>query len=234
MGQDVTMVMPDGKSFIVVTATEEGRRLFRIDGQSGATTGPIGGRIGNSPRLLPDGRTVVAFRPANEGDGHMAVIARDLASGTDSVVYAPPEGAQLRGLAVSPDGSSLALIETAQGRSHLFTVAMKGGQTHELTSLPAAVLGGSKNVWSPDGRFIYFVEGGEANSGPQDLWRVSSSGGQPVKVLTFDAEIWDPAIDKTGRYFAFSALRRSDTMTERVLEHFLPDSELRANPAVAR
>jgi Tol biopolymer transport system component len=234
LGQDVTMVMPDGKSFVVVTATDDGRRLYKVDAETGAVTGPIGGNIGGSPRLLPDGRTVVAFRPGEPDDGRMAVIARDLASGEDTVVYAAPQGAQLRGLAVSPDGRSLALIESSTGQSHLFITTIKGGQTREVISLPTTILGGSKNVWSPDGRFIYFVEGDDPNSGPQDLWRVSSGGGQPAKVLTFGTEIWDPAIDKTGRYLAFASLRRSDAMTEHVLEHFLPDGELRPATAAAR
>jgi Tol biopolymer transport system component len=48
-------------------------------------------------------------------------------------------------------------------------------------------------IWSPDGRFIYFVQWVNPNSRDADIWRVSSSGGRAERVTSHHSEVVHPA-----------------------------------------
>jgi Tol biopolymer transport system component len=107
-------------------------------------------------------------------------------------------------------------------------------------------------AWSPDGRFIYYVERPSRTSEADELWRVPSAGGPARKLLSFPAQIWHLRIDPTGRYLSFGSEtdgwnRREgpepppsvspeqiarEWGKEYVLDQFLPESELR--PASGR
>jgi eukaryotic-like serine/threonine-protein kinase len=83
-------------------------------------------------------------------------------------------------------------------------------------STPVAVTGdGASNsnpVWSPDGKYLYFVSG---RAGPINLWRVpidESSGetlGPPEPVTTPAASVAHFAISADGAYIAYSSIQRS-------------------------
>jgi serine/threonine protein kinase len=47
-------------------------------------------------------------------------------------------------------------------------------------------------TWSPDGQFIYFVRGEIPNGGPQDIWRIRPSGGEPERITFHDSQVTHP------------------------------------------
>lgn len=97
---------------------------------------------------------------------------------------------QIRDAVPSPTGDRIAF--SALGR--IYVKALPDGEVRQLTSLP-----GNQHapVWSPDGRWIAFVnwdfdEGGH-------LWRVAAGGGAPQR-LTRDAAFYQqPAWSPDGR-----------------------------------
>ncbi len=143
-----------------------------------------------------------------------------------------PVQANMGGIAVSPDGRTLAFVATHEGRTLLWV--------RRLDSLDARSLPKTDNAyfpfWSPDSRFLaFFAEGklkkidltggaprviaqsiglgrgGTWNregmivfSGGRALQRVAVSGGTPVRLTEFGSLYW-PSFLPDGRHFLFPA-----------------------------
>jgi Tol biopolymer transport system component len=247
----------DGQSVIAVGVVPEGssrvRRLYRVDVETGATSELIGPVTPNA-ELSADRRFVVDTRAAAP-DRNMtaALVVRDLESRQDRVVYEAPK-VQLNGIAISADDKQVAFREVAYGKARLLALSLADSRVREVTTLPTSVGGTQKTAWSPDGRFIYFVEKPNRTAEAEELWRVPSGGGSPQRVLSFPAAIWHLQIDPTGRYLSFGSQSHGWNRhegpapsqgaspgqiehqwgRELVLEHFLPESELRPTPVRER
>ncbi len=86
----------------------------------------------------------------------------------------PPDGGQFetsRGVAISPDGRTLAFYATAQGKNGLWVRPMDGTAARLLTGTEQAW----NPFWSPDGRSVAYWASGK-------FWRVDVSGGAPVAI----------------------------------------------------
>lgn len=86
--------------------------------------------------------------------------------------------------ALSPDGTRIVYVLHTADREHdredraLWTVAAGGGSARRLTRGTAD----TAPAWSPDGRWIAFLRGGE---GPQQLWLLPSEGANPSRSPVF-------------------------------------------------
>jgi Tol biopolymer transport system component len=255
IAQQPAWLTPDGRALIAVGLVPDGgrreRQLYRVDLETGATSTPIGGPVPQNAELSADGRFVVALRTAAPNQNiTAAIIVRDLATGEDRVVYEAAPKVQANGNALSADGTHVAFREVAGANTRLLVLSLADGRTREVATLPGAFAGGQKEAWSPDGRFLYFVQQPNRSAAAEELWRVPSQGGTPQKVLSSRTAIWNPRIDPTGRYLAFASQtegwnahldkeppadaspdeRARQWGRELVLEHFLRESELRRPP----
>ncbi|MEV0094454.1 serine hydrolase [Streptomyces sp. NPDC050738] len=106
--------------------------------------------------------------------------------------------------ALSPDGTRIVYVLRTADREHdrddraLWTVRTDGGTARRLTRGPAD----AAPAWSPDGRWIAFLRGGD---GPAQLWLLPAEGGEPEPVtdlaLGAGAPVWSP----DGTVIAFTA-----------------------------
>ncbi len=106
--------------------------------------------------------------------------------------------------ALSPDGTRVVYVLRTADREHdrdqreLWTVPTAGGPARRLTRGPAD----SAPAWSPDGRWLAFLRGGD---GPAQLWLLPGEGGEPEPVtelpLGAGAPVWSP----DGAALAFTA-----------------------------
>jgi Tol biopolymer transport system component len=89
--------------------------------------------------------------------------------------------------AFSPDGSRIALASDRDGASEIWLTAGDGSSAVQHTQFGRGGVfdGADRPQWSPDGSQIAFVSR-EADSGFQDIYVVSASGGMPRR-LTDDA-----------------------------------------------
>lgn len=87
---------------------------------------------------------------------------------------APPEGAEFSrgGVAVSPDGSRIAIVAVAKGKRALWVRATQGPDAH----LVPGSEGADSAFWSPDGKSIGFGARGT-------LMRVDADGGEPLAIV---------------------------------------------------
>jgi TolB protein len=83
----------------------------------------------------------------------------------------------------SPDGGSLAFVETRQARYRdVHVYRFRDGTTRRLTRLESE---DAYPTWSPDGRQIAFQA---ELAGRRELWSVPSEGGEPRQVTAGDGE----------------------------------------------
>ena len=146
---------------------------------------PVTDGVPHFADFSPDGRRVF-FARGDPFQGDATVVARDLASGAEREVSTVRS---LLNLSVSPDGSTLALVD--QDRSNqvnrLLTVPVAGGQVRVLHTVEGAwgVELGTGLPWTPDGRFLLFITEGNGA-----LWRIPSAGGEPERLFELPGA-WD-------------------------------------------
>lgn len=106
--------------------------------------------------------------------------------------------------ALSPDGTRIAYVLRTAEREHdredraLWMVPADGGAARRLTRGPAD----TAPAWSPDGRWIAFVRGGD---GPPQLWLLPADGGEPEPVTHLPAGAGAPVWSPDGTAIAFPA-----------------------------
>jgi len=101
----------------------------------------------------------------------------------------PPEGGRFvfgvnaGGIAISPDGKTLAYVAAVHGKTALWVRPLDGADARTFAGTDAA----ERPFWSPDGKSIGFFAG-------RKLWRVDVEGGLPVPIC--DA----PGFDRAGAW----------------------------------
>ncbi|MFB6549651.1 serine hydrolase [Streptomyces sp. NPDC056405] len=106
--------------------------------------------------------------------------------------------------ALSPDGTRIAYVLRTADREHdrddraLWTVPTGGGAARRLTRGPAD----TAPAWSPDGRWIAFLRGGD---GPPQLWLLPAEGGEPEPVTDLPGGAGAPVWSPDGTAIAFPA-----------------------------
>ena len=108
---------------------------------------------------------------------------------------------------VSPDGSQVVFKSARGGNYNLWTVAIEGGESRQLTSFQPPMR--AKNPrWSPDGNWIAFQadQHTKYSSERDDVYVIAASGGEPRNLTDTDwssesSITWSP----DSRYLAFSS-----------------------------
>lgn len=109
-------------------------------------------------------------------------------------------------LAWSPDGRRIVYHSPAAG-DPMFVKA-EDGEARQIyvAGTPEGPKHAHFPIWSPDGSFIYFVQG-DVPDGPQDIWRIGPTGGQPERITFHNSRVSYPTfLDRsTLLYLATSA-----------------------------
>jgi Tol biopolymer transport system component len=134
------------------------------------------------------------------------LVQHDLKSGEDIVLY-KNSNFEPDILRLSPDGKRLlfGLAYPGDKKSRLFTIPTAGGKEKEICTAQESK-GFNTAFWSPDGKYIYFVE--LLDNIKTNLWRVLTSGGIPEKVWSSENRVDIFDIDPEGNQIAFSVRER--------------------------
>ncbi|MFL6228183.1 MAG: protein kinase domain-containing protein [Pyrinomonadaceae bacterium] len=170
----------------------------RAGRQSGAIDAPMKVSVGQSPMLSPDGKRLVVRREMSS-----AGTGLNPGAGSNLWVVDLEKGTGLRITSTfsqmpvwSPDGSRIAHND---GNDIAVKAASGSGDAEILlprTAFPAS--------WSPDGRFILFMERGAKTR--MDLWALPMFGDRKEYQLTnspFDEQ--HPQLSPDGRWLAYSS-----------------------------
>jgi Tol biopolymer transport system component/DNA-binding winged helix-turn-helix (wHTH) protein len=101
----------------------------------------------------------------------------------------------------SPDGGLIAFDSRFGGESNLYTVDPAGGVP---TKLNIDVSDNSEPSWSPDGKWMYFMQGDD--TGEPSVWKVPSQGGHAVQLASTPAATALASPD--GQYVYFFRKKR--------------------------
>jgi len=148
------------------------RRLDVVDGKAFETQAPLtkSTRIDDFPHLSPDGKKFV-FHSTRDGGADLYIMGAD---GSDLVRLTSLGTQRSREPRWSPDGKRI-VFTAGPDTGDLFIVESDGRNMRLL-------LGGPEDdflpSWSPAGE-IYFTS---TRSGSPEVWRIPSTGGEPVRV----------------------------------------------------
>ena len=146
----------------------------------------------SDPSWSPDG-SQIAF--SSERDGGCCFIMSALGGTPRRVVSLPNmRPAPPQRPAWSPDGSKLACPENRPPFAVIVTQA-----TQEVERLPLqGQYGASDLSWSPDGRFVAYVDAGRRSADTTRLWIMSLSG-ESIPLSDGTTEVWSAAWSRDGK-----------------------------------
>jgi Tol biopolymer transport system component len=230
---------PDGKSFLVRSASEKQSDrppgFYRINAESGEVT-LIKRETGSGfrPELSPDGKAIF-YAQGETSETARRIMVYQMETGKEKELFRSVSPQSIgRNLAPSPDGRQLAFVlrDSATGSTVVKIMPTGGGELRELVGGPRyrdVEAGG----WSPDGRYLFIVTGGQGGQ-PSQLWRVPAEGGEPQKLDVNMQRQWYvrsvgghaphfPAVHPDGRRLVFETGTRRDMAHEVwVMENLLP------------
>lgn len=124
------------------------------------------------PSLSPDSRQIAFV----SGGSIWTVPA---SGGTARLLVA--DGATDERPIYSPDGRSIAYISSKTGNGDIYVLSLASGRVTRMTYDDGY---DELDGWSPDGAWIYFTNSSRNIYGARDIYRVRSSGGTPMRVVT--------------------------------------------------
>ena len=133
----------------------------------------------------------------------------------------------------SPDGKAIAFWATGS-EGGLYRLNLEDKSLIKLVSLPASYMygnGGGNFSWSPDGRWIAYVN--NIPRGASNIFIVGSEGGTPVNVTCLNADHEMPTWSPDGKYLYFRSDRNGNGIYRLPLrENFVytGDMELKYQP----
>ena len=222
---------PDGRSLLAVGKERKGRwGIFRIDPQSGQVHPIVRQRgILRSAVWSADGQGIFYMRWDKDTKTSRYVL-RDIETGKEKDVHREPARGSLRDMALSSDGTMLALCRS----NKLSVVPAAGGQPRDLVTVPrlqdqkeGEAVQIASVAWMPGDRFLVFTMGSPLDE--LELWRVGVEGGEPEKLgLAQEFLGWfGLSLHPDGNRVAYHATKGGKYSSEVwVMENFLP--ELRA------
>ncbi|MBI2684934.1 MAG: PD40 domain-containing protein [Acidobacteria bacterium] len=203
---------PDGERLLLETNHRpNSKELLWFDPASGNTTPFLTISPARNP-LCPvfskDGKTLyLLFREWPEEA--VAVEAIDVASKEKRTLHKASykDGGNLRGLAISPDGSLLASIRRLEGeRRELVVIPVTGGQPRVVAAYEATDSFINHSAFSHDGRAVYaWIGKGRSSVGTGQLLRVDLNSGAMQPTGIHKKAIHSPVVDPSGRKIYFQA-----------------------------
>jgi eukaryotic-like serine/threonine-protein kinase len=153
-----------------------------------------------TPSLSPDGRQLVYL---SDTGGHGNLWVLDLASGQNRQITFEKDPNLVVGVPLwAPDGSHIAYARQifGQGTSMVAYWSVRPDGSDNVEFIPRA----SWLNWSPDGRWVYYVDLADASGIPNRIMKMSTSGSPPVEVRREIAN--GPAISPDGSTLYYAKL----------------------------
>jgi Tol biopolymer transport system component len=156
------------------------------------------------PVWFADGRALLFARSGNDGVSILRVSA--LGGGTTRVHH-DPAARELRGLALSPDGTRIAYAARtgADAPFRIVLATLGDGEARAITAPDTGSLGDIDPRFSPDGRTLAFVR--SVNEVTKDVYRVPLEGGEPTRVTFDNRKINGLAWSPDGERLLFTSTR---------------------------
>ena len=200
--RDPVFSKPDGSELLfAVLDRPKQLRLMKLTLASGKVESlhPDETRSEFEPAVSRDGRFLAFVQ--NRGNLSLALVIKDLASGTQ--VDVPPGGgfSGMHSPTIAPDNSRVLYSYPEEGRQHLFAVGLDAKQSKRLVDSSGV------NNWpsySPDGQQVVFSS---TRDGDYDLYVMKSDGTGVRRLTASPKQDIRPRWSSDGRRIAFTSNR---------------------------
>ncbi len=198
---------PDGEQVAFTWAGADGGNVDVYVKQAGAeiplrlTDNPA---REHSPAWSPDGLNIAFIRATDEGTREVVIVP---AIGGSERVVATLEDREVSGLVWSSDGTTLALSAQTEptGAYSLFLLSAETLSMRQLTEAAPSQWGDAEPAFSPNSERIAFVR--RASEGVEDLFVVSTRGGEPERLTRDEREIAGLDWASDGQSIVFASSR---------------------------
>jgi len=167
------------------------------------------------------------------------IVRTDFGGGAKREVFRAPQGQDIGGLALSPDGRSLSVVTRLDrnGRA-LVVMPSEGGPSRQILEFQQPTGGGVAHAWAPDGRSIlYVVRSGQwTGSLSFELYSVRVDGAtvSPELIYKWAGQFFGLRFHPNGRQLAFTGRTTFSSSSEVwVIENLRQEMNLLA-PAAKR
>jgi Tol biopolymer transport system component/DNA-binding winged helix-turn-helix (wHTH) protein len=149
------------------------------------------------PAWFADGRAVLFVRRDGQGSSIMRVSAL---GGGATLVLRDEAAADIRGVSLAPDGTSIAYArrESAASPYRIALASLDTGEQRIVTQPEASTLGDIDPLFAEDGQSIYFVRA--VNEVTKDLYRAPLESEEPIRLTSDYRKIngltWSPDGEK--------------------------------------
>ena len=195
---------PDGRSVAFLRVSPTDRGIFIVPAIGGAERkvfSPLGKIEWERGSLSwsPDGKRLI-FPDGKSAKSPSSIYSLDLETMDARPITSPPS--TIDGdfdPSFSPDGAKFAFVRgTDAAARDIYVQNIEGGEPRRLTFDNRFVSG---LAWSADGASIIFSSD---RAGKFSLWRVSASGGDPVRLPVGGDDAFAPAVARSGKYLAYT------------------------------
>ena len=224
---------PDGCSILVVGSMEKDKEgFYLVDVKTGGITSIIqfeSGDVVSKPEWSHDGKQIF-YTYQHPQNKYGQIIKYDLQSKEKKEICRSEFNPSFltgrnkffhHDLALSPDGEWLAFNK---GWSPvLLMVSTAGGEAREIFRMKERGEQISTIAWMPESEDLIFASTRLPKRESYDMWRISSSGGDPQKLGVYKNSILRMSTHPDGRQIVFGSNQRIKDVW--VMENFLPRSE---------
>jgi Tol biopolymer transport system component/DNA-binding winged helix-turn-helix (wHTH) protein len=149
------------------------------------------------PAWFADGRAVLFVRPDGQGSSIMRVSAL---GGGATLMLRDEAAADIRGVSLSPDGTSIAYArrESVASPYRIVLASFETGEKRIITSPESSTLGDIDPLFGHDGQSVFFVRA--VNEVTKDLYAAPLQSGEPTRLTSDYRKIngltWSPDGEK--------------------------------------
>jgi len=155
---------------------------------------PVDGFTGTMQFAVSDNGTLIYQTREGMGRFLPSWVARD---GSPTVIDSTWEVSGLEGIALSPDGSRVAVTQSASDGSQIWVKTLPGGP---FTRLTFAGPDSDRPAWSPEGRDVGFLS--RVDSIPRAAWAQRADGSGNARIVArFPGGMDEVSWSRDGRWF---------------------------------
>jgi Tol biopolymer transport system component len=223
--------LPDGKAVVLGASTTQGQEsaLYRIDlpGLRKTRIYSVAARRRMISHACASDEPVIYVGLTTE------VLRIDAAGGNEQGVFLAPQGQDISGMALSPDGRMLSFINNLDDyRRALLVMPSEGGTPRQIHEFRQPSGGGVFTVWAPDGRSILYVQGPEDRKWSLRSVRVDAGRAVPETIFQWTGQFFWLGFHPNSRLLAFTGRLTSSASSEVwVIENLRDELKTLASPA---